>query len=120
MKLFGRLVYRYRLSKLPNIISYEKLSSRYTWKLQQQGYCHNLTLVKFVKIFIRLKIISQIKGWWFKQHYYRENGKIFNSLTSKYYYVHDEHGLYKVLGKPCCKKCKKVENTYPDYVMKGK
>jgi len=117
MKWFGSVVYRYRLSKQPTSQLYENLSQWHTWKLQNQINTHDLTLAKWLFSKWRILIVSPIHGWWFRRHYYCENGKVYNSLTRKYYYIHDVSGTYKVLDKPCCSMCKRKENTYPNYVM---
>lgn len=120
MTWFGNIIYSYRLSKQPTSQPYEDLSKWITWKIQNQCNTHDLTLRKWLFNKWRLLVVSPIRGWWFRRHYYRENGKIYNSLTCKYYYVHDVPGTYKVLGRPCCKMCKRKENTYPEYVLENR
>ena len=100
MTLVKQLILRYKLAKCQS----------------------DFTVCGYIRRFVRLHIISSVYGWWFRRHYYIENGMVYNSLTMKYYYIHKEPGLLKYLGyKPCspdCKLCMRTENTYPLHVLK--
>jgi hypothetical protein len=115
MTRLGHIVYRWRLSKWPAQIPYEKLSRFTAWKLQQQGELHDLTLMKLVRSWFRRAVANRIHGWWWRLHDYEEDGVVFNSLAAKFYYVHSEPGLTRYLGgspcKPGCRYCKKQTNA---------
>lgn len=87
------MIYLYRLHKMPNEIPYEKLSSFYGWKLQQQVILGDLTFLKWAKDLWQLLIVCKLNGLKYKIKYKWLKKPII-------WYEYKEKGLFINAGKP--------------------
>jgi len=83
MNTIQKMLYLRELKKYPRSIPYENLSKFYTYKLQKQGYYHDMTLRSLVTRFLFRRVVSIAKGYYFRLHYYYDqNNDLRNSLVT--------------------------------------
>ncbi len=106
------LLYRRDLANYPSPIPYEQLSRWYAFKLQRQGYYHDLSVGDIFKQKVCIPIRNKMRDILFVK-----------VLTEhpKTHWVHTSPGMYAHYPKPCRPDCKYCEQkTYIVHTVRYK